>query len=273
MIVCSEVPFHHTVQHHCQHDRTHRHMEAVESRQHEESRSINTGCQLQVQILISVNVLIRLEAHKDRAEQNGSEEPEGGLAAIANTDGMMRNRQSDAGQQQQRSIDGRNPEWSHGLEILNGACRTGIAPLRRKIRPQNLVIKIGEPRHRHATRIKQCPKKTSKEHHFGKDEPTHAPAVRYIDALAVQSAFRFRNRIAEPFIQHHGQRQNTGNVGVRAPRIAIHPGRCPRHCQQQCCACQYRPLGRPRHEVIRRLCVLRIHLPLHSICCGWHQCI
>src|SRR5713101_595718 len=64
MVVRSEVPLQHTEQYHRQHDCTDGHMEAMEAGQQEESRAVNTGSQLQVEVMIRFHVFIRLKTHE-----------------------------------------------------------------------------------------------------------------------------------------------------------------------------------------------------------------
>ena len=54
-----------------QHESANGHVEAVETGQHEEGGAENARSQFQVQIAVSVNVFISLEAHEDCAQQHG----------------------------------------------------------------------------------------------------------------------------------------------------------------------------------------------------------
>src|SRR5690606_5780404 len=82
VVIRSEVPLDHAVQHHCQHDAANGHVETVETGQHKEGGAIDTGSELQVQVTVSMDVLVRLHAHEDRAQQHRRGQPYDGLAAV-----------------------------------------------------------------------------------------------------------------------------------------------------------------------------------------------
>jgi hypothetical protein len=74
--------------------------------------------------------------------------------------------------------------------------------------------------------IKQRTEEGDEEHHFGEDEPTHAPAERAIQLRAVETRAAFLDHRAEPAEQHVRQQQAADEkdvraVGFRARRLQI----------------------------------------------------
>src|ERR1700730_14938530 len=67
----AESPQEHDRQHYC----ADRHVKAVEPRQHEERRAVDTRRQLEVELAVSVRVLERLEAKEGKSEDDGNEQP------------------------------------------------------------------------------------------------------------------------------------------------------------------------------------------------------
>ncbi len=53
---------------HQQHGGSQRHVQAMKAGQHEKGGAVNSRVQTEVQILVGVNVLLRLEAEKNKAQ-------------------------------------------------------------------------------------------------------------------------------------------------------------------------------------------------------------
>ncbi len=94
----------------------------------------------------------------------------------------------DARSQQQRGVDGGQPERAHGLERLSPclrarrwhpASRWATPPL--KSRPQQGVVQAAQRRHGVRPPPPQGSEESAEEHHFREDEPAHAPAVRQVN--------------------------------------------------------------------------------------------
>lgn len=60
--------------------------------QHEEGGTVNSGRQLQIQLMIGMNIFGRLQAHEDDTEQNRNKEEQGGSATFTCTYGVVRDR-------------------------------------------------------------------------------------------------------------------------------------------------------------------------------------
>ena len=74
-----------------QHQHAQEHMEAVEACQHEKGRAINARCQLEVELLVRVVVLIALETQECHAKQHGHPHEQNGFATVVFTQSMVGN--------------------------------------------------------------------------------------------------------------------------------------------------------------------------------------
>ena len=79
-----------------QHQCADENMEAMKAGQHVKGRTKNARRELQVQVLISMNVLITLNEQKHAAKQNRHPHEGDGLAAVARQQGMVSYRECDA---------------------------------------------------------------------------------------------------------------------------------------------------------------------------------
>ena len=94
-------------------------------------------------------------------------------------------------------------------------------------------------------------KERRKEHHLTEDEPAHAPAVRNVDAVGIQTAFTLANGLAEPG-EHHAQPDgHAGQHHVRRPAGAVDPLAGAQDDQEQAEGHQHRVPRRRRDEVVR----------------------
>ena len=66
-----------------QHEHANEHVEAMEAREHVESRAINTRAQLQIQIAPCVSIFITLHEQKHQAQNNRHPHELDGFAAVA----------------------------------------------------------------------------------------------------------------------------------------------------------------------------------------------
>src|ERR1700693_6619055 len=62
-------------EHDRQHDCADRHVKAVEPGQHEERRAVDSRRQLEVELAVSVAVLVGLESKKGKSDDDGDEKP------------------------------------------------------------------------------------------------------------------------------------------------------------------------------------------------------
>lgn len=82
-----------------QNDRANRNVEAVEPRQHKKCRAIHPGAQGKTELAVGVDILTRLQHHKDCAQRYGGCQPQDQFAAIVILYGPVRNRHCDTGRQ------------------------------------------------------------------------------------------------------------------------------------------------------------------------------
>ena len=71
--------------------------------------------------MVRMVVLVTLNKQEDHAQQHGQPHEGDGLGPLVLTQGMVRHGQGHARGQQQRGVDGGQPERSHGLERLDDA--------------------------------------------------------------------------------------------------------------------------------------------------------
>ena len=95
---------------------------------------------------------------------------------------MVGDGQGDTGTQQQRGVDGGQPERRHGGEGLDdvggrrGHASGQAGPDGLEIGPEQRVIQASQGRHRVRASPPERREERAKKHHLGEDEPAHAPA-------------------------------------------------------------------------------------------------
>ncbi|KAG1392659.1 hypothetical protein G6F59_014540 [Rhizopus arrhizus] len=170
---------------------------------------------------------------------------------------MVGDGQRDARGQQQRGVDGGQPERAHRLELFDHAGRTEVGPGGLEVGPQHqAVIDVAQPRRGDRARVPERAEERGEEHHFREDEPAHAPTVRTVDTLAVHAGFGFLDGVAEPVVQHDDQPDESRQHGPFGPADAVDPGRGAQPHEQQR---HRRTHGVPRvggHKVVRCLFTL-----------------
>jgi len=204
-------------------------MKAVKTRQHVKGRAIHAGGQFQVEFRIGMEVFVALNCQEHDAEQHRHPHEGNGAATVIFAQRVMSNRQGHAGTEQQRGIDRRQPERRHGRERLNDVGRRGChasshaGPDGLEVRPEQCIVQATQC----GNRMRACPpqggEKRAEEHHFGKNEPAHAPAVGQIDSMAVQAAFAFGNRVTEPLEQRAEPEKHAKGQRPGAPAGTIDP--------------------------------------------------
>ncbi|KAG1184938.1 hypothetical protein G6F35_014981 [Rhizopus arrhizus] len=184
-----------------QHGGAQDHVEPVEAGQHVEQRAVRARVELQVQLRVRVVVFGGLTGHEDEAQDDRGGQPEHRLAAVVLAQRMVGDGQRDARGQQQRGVDGGQPERAHRLELFDHAGRTEVGPGGLEVGPQHqAVIDVAQPRRGDRARVPERAEERGEEHHFREDEPAHAPTVRTVDTLAVHAGFGFLDGVAEPVL-------------------------------------------------------------------------
>src|SRR5690606_38794459 len=190
-----------------QHDRSDQHVEAVEAGQHEERRPVNAGrIEAQAEILIGVDVLFRLEAEEQEAEQERRREPDLQAEPLAGAQHMVRDRQGHTARQQNRRVQRRHAPRRNRLELR--AARPRGRPCVLEALPQQdvreeVVTLAREPGHGELPRVEERAEEGPEEHDLREDEPGHAPAERPVDLVVVEPLDALADDRAEPAEQHH----------------------------------------------------------------------
>lgn len=82
-----------------QHQHADKHMEAMETGEHEEGGAEDAGAKLEVQICVGMVVLVALHAQEDSAEQHGGPHEQDSFAAITGNQRVVSNCHGHAGGQ------------------------------------------------------------------------------------------------------------------------------------------------------------------------------
>jgi len=151
----------------------------------------------------------------------------------------MRDRDRDAGGQQQQRVHQRDAPGRHDAEGTADVRRTVGRPGRGETAPQELVGQRAaafatQNRDGEHARVEQRAEECAEEHHFGEDEPHHSHAERHVHLAVEGAAQGFVDDRAEP-ADHHaddGQRADRDDH-VTGPDIAIEPIGRANHEQEQ----------------------------------------
>ena len=195
--------FHQAQRNHDEHDCAQRHVHAVEAGQHEEGRAIDARAHGQVQVAVGVDVFLNLEVQEQHPEGNGGPHPQDRRQTLVFFQRVVRQGDGHPGGQQDQRVDQRHVEGGDGLEIAAERSRAIAGPHRFETGPDlqigfNLFTRARQPGQRQGARVEQCAEESAEEHHLGKDEPAHAPAIGHVDLLAVLAALTFRDHAAKP---------------------------------------------------------------------------
>ena len=209
-MVLAEVALQHAQPDHRQHDRAQGHVQAMEAGQHEEGRAVDAAAQGEVELVVGLDVLVRLEVQEGGAQQHGQAQEQQNPAAMPGAQGVVGDRHGDAGGQQDQRVQQRQPPRRHRFERPADLRRTIAAvgtPGRGVVAPQELVGQYAmafatEPRHREHADVEQRTEERTEEHHLGEDEPHHPHAERGIDLVVVVAGQRFADDRTEPAEEH-----------------------------------------------------------------------
>ncbi len=116
--------FQRAAQDHGNHDRAQRHMQPVETGQHEESRTVYATVQGQVHFLVGVNVFVCLQADEAETQHDRREQAKVQQPAFAFLQRMMRDGDCHAGGQQQQGVVERQAHGFHRLVFAADIGRT-----------------------------------------------------------------------------------------------------------------------------------------------------
>ena len=245
-----------------QHQHAHQHVEAVKARQHVEGGAENTGVELEVVVVVEMVVLVALHAEEDETQNHRHPHEADAARPVVDLQRMVGDGQRHARAQQQRRVDGGQPERSHGLEGLDNirGRRRGTGgnagPHGLKVGPQQLVGQAAQRRHRVRASPPQRSEEGAEEHHLREDEPAHAPAVGQVDLAAVEPGLAFARCIAEPDEQHGQPPDQTDEQGIHSPFVTIDPGACAQDHKEQTDGRHHGMAGFGWHIVVRG-CALR----------------
>ncbi len=97
-------------------------------------------------------------------------------------------------------------------------------PLGCEVRPQIFTgdafgAFAADPRHRVVAGVEQCAEERGEEHHFGKDEPAHAPHERAFHLGVRNAGVVFLNDLREPEEQHQPENRRADVQGRMARRL------------------------------------------------------
>ncbi len=209
-------------QHHRQDDRANGHVSAVKAREHEEGGAVDARAQRQPQLAVGVDVLLDLQDEEGRAEQHGQPQAELELLAIALLQRMVRPGQGEAGADQQDGIDQRQAPGADGACRCRVEFRVGVVEQRPAVLetgPEHvadaLVAFAAEPGANPVADVEQRTEEGGEEHHFGEDEPGHAPAERAVHLRAVEAGTALAYHGAEPAEHHVGDQQRADEEDQR----------------------------------------------------------
>ena len=111
----------------------------------------------------------------------------------------------------------------------------------------------------------------AEEHHLREDEPAHAPAERDVDPLAVEAAFAFAHRLAEPLLDHeHPAPRKPVSSDPLAPVAPLTHWLAPKMIEQQPERGRRRMARRRGNEVVGRGCP-PVSLPTCDVLLGTFQ--
>ena len=171
---------------------------------------------------------------------------------------VMRDRDGDAGDQQDRGIDRGQAEGWDRLELT--AHVTGpvgrprcLVALPRKCVGEELRALATQPRHRELARIEQRAEERGEEHDLGEDEPHHPHAERAVDTLVVAAVLALVDHCAEPADEHEDDRGQPEHQHP-APRGHVHQEQChAKHGREERHGSDRRPLAAMRDVVLGRV--------------------
>ena len=213
-----------TCQHHTQHDGADQHMRAMESGEHEEGRAVDAGGQPQVLHGVGIPVFVRLQAEEQGAQRHREAQADDQVIAPASLDAPMRPGDRGAGGKQDQGVEGGEAGCFH--RVFGNGELAGVGQLQQRpggdeTRPQDfvrrcLVADAAEPGHGEVADVEQRAEKRSEEHHFGENEPGHAPAEADIYLVVVAAALALLDHGAEPAAEHADENQETDAHGEAA---------------------------------------------------------
>ena len=135
----------------------------------------------------------------------------------------MRDGQRDAGGQQDQGINRGDTQGLHWGELVRTcgnflaetnifrAQRASAGPSSLEAFPQYCVgVTLAQPGHRQHAHVEQGAEEGGEEHHFGENEPAHAPAEGTIHLLIVFARLGLGDDSAKPAEHHVKQHQQTG---------------------------------------------------------------
>ena len=123
MLVGAEMPFLQAQRDEQQHQHANKYVKTVKARQHVKSRAIHAGTELEIEFGVAVEVFVTLNRQKGDPQQHRQPHEGNRAAAMIFAQGMVGNRQGHARAEQQRGVDGGQPERRHGGEGLNDVGR------------------------------------------------------------------------------------------------------------------------------------------------------
>ncbi|MCY1267490.1 hypothetical protein D9M70_159290 [compost metagenome] len=254
-------------QHHREDQRPHGHVGTVETGEHEEGGAVDARPQGQPQFLVGVDVLLSLEAQEGHAQQDGQRQPGLERAALVLAQGVVGEGHGEAGRHQQDGVDQRQvPGIDHRLGRRE---QLGIRVVQQRpgvfeVRPEHVGHTLGtlsaEPGTGPHADVEQRAEEGGEEHHFGEDEPAHAPAEGAVHLPAVEPRAAFADHIAEPAEHHVGDQQAADEeddrpVGIGAAVLqVVEPGAQPVDRGQQGNGGDDRPLALGRNVILLVTC-------------------
>src|SRR3546814_17721881 len=91
-------------------------------------------------------VFISLATYESETQDNRCRQPENGFTAMAGAQGVVRNRQGQARSQQQRGVNGGQPERANRFELGHSACGPQVGLGAGQVWPQQrLVVQVATP--------------------------------------------------------------------------------------------------------------------------------
>ncbi len=226
----------------------------MEAGEHEEGGTVNARAHGQVELVVGVDVFLRLVEQEGAAQQHGQAQEQQQDAALAFLERMVGDGDGHARGQQDQGVEERQAPRRDGLVVTTDRARAVARPAAAEARPQDAVggaaVALAvEPRQRELARVEQRTEERGEEHHLGEDEPHHAHAERGVDLLVVVAGQRLADDVAEPLEQ---DRQQAGQADIErglAPAHFVQPAGEAHHGDEQRDGGEHRPLAAMRDEI------------------------
>ncbi len=193
-----------------EHDRTHGDVEAVETGQHIEGRTVRTGLQRQVQLGVGMVILVGLQYDEEHTQGNGRGQTEHELFLVIFLESPMGPGHGSPRGEQDQGIDRRDAPGPHSLEMPSQFSRSRARPIGDELIMEQFmgnpeIALSTEPGQGNYPDVVEGTEETQKEKDFGGDEPEHALTEGSIDLLVVLVREVFLDYLAEPAVEHDHQ--------------------------------------------------------------------